>query len=188
MKKNKITKTISSLVETACKKKSNYFGYGIWSHHVVHVVTFSKQLAGKLDVDVETMELAALLHDYASIKDYKYYEDHHIHGAVFAEEILRKYHYPQEKIDVIKDAIVNHRGTKPGKRYTSAARILADADAMAHFVSLPSLFFLAFNSHKMDIDEAAIWLKGKLQRSWKKLSPQAKKMVRAKYYAALELF
>lgn len=187
MKKNTITKEISSLVEAACKRKSNYFGYGIWSHHIVHVVTFSKQLARKMDVDVETVELAALLHDYASIKDYKYYEDHHIHGARMAKEVLKKHNYPQEKVNVIADAILNHRGTKPGKRCTKTARILADADAMAHFVSIPSLYFLAFNSHKMGIDEATLWLKGKLERSWKKLSPRAKKMVREKYSAALEL-
>ncbi len=84
-----IISKISNLVETACKAKTNIFGYGIWSHHIVLVVKFSKILAEKLNADLQVVEIAALLHDYASIKNKDYYKDHHIHGAKEAETILK---------------------------------------------------------------------------------------------------
>ena len=42
-------------------------------------------LAKNFDADVEVVELAALLHDYAGIKNSIYSEEHHIYGAKFAE-------------------------------------------------------------------------------------------------------
>lgn len=72
---------IERIVEDACKSDSNAFGYGIWSHHIVYVVKYAKQLAEKLSADSEIVEIAALLHDYAGIKDSTMAEEHHIHGA-----------------------------------------------------------------------------------------------------------
>ncbi len=168
---------ISSLVEDACKKEANYFGYGIWRYHIVNVVKYAKLMADKIDADVEIVEIAALLHDYASIIDYNLYEDHHIHGATKSEELLQQFDYPQDKIDIIKNCIFSHRGSKVKSKNTNEALCVADADGMAHFDSVGSLFYLAFFSHKMNVDEANTWLLKKLERSWNKLSPEAKNII-----------
>lgn len=60
-----MTSTVRSIVEEACKKETNKYGYGIWSHHIVLVVKYGKLLAQKLEADPEIVEIAALLHDYA---------------------------------------------------------------------------------------------------------------------------
>jgi hypothetical protein len=39
----------------------------------------------------------------------------------------------------------------------------------------------------MGIDEGTAWLRAKLERSWKKLCPEAMEMVRDKYDAAMTL-
>lgn len=58
------------------KRKTNYFGYGAWTHHILHVVKYAKLMAKKLNADTEVVEIASLLHDYASIINYDFYEDH----------------------------------------------------------------------------------------------------------------
>jgi len=52
-------------------------------------VKWAKTLARKLNADEEIVEIAALLHDYASIVNINNYSDHHIRGAELAEEILK---------------------------------------------------------------------------------------------------
>jgi uncharacterized protein len=180
-------KEIAKIVETACKQETNYFGYDIWTHHILLVVKYAKLMAKKIGADEEIVEIAALLHDYAGIKDYKMYEDHHIHGANEAEKILKQFNYPSEKIEQVKHCIIAHRGSKAVQKMTKEALCLADADSMAHFDSISSLFHLAFFSHKMSIDEANTWLTQKLERSWHKLSPEAKEIIKDKYLASKTL-
>ena len=179
---------IEELVESACKKPTNHFGYGIWTHHILLVVKYSKLMAKKIGADEEIVEIASLLHDYAGIYDYKLHEDHHLYGAKFAEEILNKYNYPKDKIEKIKECILSHRGSKPKPKLSKESICVADADSMAHFDSIPSLFYMTFLSHKMNIDEASIWLMNKLGKSWAKLSPEAKEIIKDKYEASKVLF
>lgn len=178
-----IIEKISNIVEKACRNRNNYFGYGAWTHHILPVVKYAKLMAKKTGADEEIVEIAALLHDYASVKDRKLYKKHHIHGARLAEQLLKKYKYPPQKIGQIKHCIESHRGSMSARKLTKEALCIADADSMAHFDSISSLFYLAFFSHKMNIDDANDWLKQKLERSWKKLSPTAKEMIKDKYEA-----
>lgn len=176
-----IRKTIENLVKKECKKHSNIYGYDAWSHHIAFVVKFSKMLAKKLKADREIVELAALLHDFGSIKGD--YENHHISGTKEAEKILKRLNYPQDKIKKIKHCIYAHRASKSIKRNSVEAECVASADAMSHFKDISSLFSLVFVKYKMNIDEGTEYLKGKIERSWKKLNPEAKKIVENQYKA-----
>ena len=110
----------------------------------LNVVKYAKLMAKKRGADEEIVEIAALLHDYASIKDYKLYKHHHIHGAEEAEKILKTVNYPMEKIEQVKQCIMSHRGSKMVKKPTKESICLTDA--MAHFDSISSLFRLAFSA------------------------------------------
>lgn len=99
---------IEQIVEQACAADTNIFGYDIWTHHIRPVIQNAKQLAPRFNADPEIVELAALLHDYASIKDEALYADHHIHGPIEAEKLLKRFDYPKEKTEAIKDAIATH--------------------------------------------------------------------------------
>ena len=175
---------IRKLVETACKQPTNYFGYGSWTHHILPAVGYAKLMAKKTGADEEIIEIAALFHDYASVKDYGLYENHHIDSAGLAAGILKKFSYPENKIEQVRQCILGHRGSKAGRRATKEAQCVADGDAMVHFDSIPSLFYLAFFSHRMGIDGANSWLMQKLERSWSKLSPGAKEIVKDKHEAS----
>lgn len=180
-------KHIEEIVEDACRKETNVFGYGIWSHHIVFVKKYGGFLAEKYGADKEVVEIAALLHDYASIKDYSLTKNHHLHSASEAEKLLKSLGYPEEKISAIKDCIMTHRASVSIKRKSVEAICLASADAMAHIDQIPSLLYLAFVQHKMSIDEGIAWVTEKLERSWKKLCPFAKEIIEEKYVAAKTL-
>ena len=178
-----IIEEIRKLVEDACKKESNYFGYGAWSHHISKVVKYSKLLARKLNADEEICEIAALLHDYASVVNKDWYPEHHIYSAKLAEEILLKYNYPKEKLEVVKHCILSHRASKNIPQETLEAKIVASADSMAHFDNVNSLLYLAFVIHKKNIEDGTKWVLNKLERSYKKMIPEARKIIKEKYEA-----
>jgi len=184
MHSNEIPNQVKKIVEEACKKKSNPFGYGAWTHHVSSVAKYAKILARKHNADEEIVELAALLHDYAGILDKKMYYDHHIHGARIAGEILGRLGYPEEKIEQVKHCILAHRSSKNIKRETIEAEIIADADNLAHFGEIISLLYLVFVEHKKGIEEGSKWVLIKLERDWVQLSLEAKKIIKPKYDAA----
>jgi GNAT superfamily N-acetyltransferase len=176
---------IARMVEEACARESNIFGYGIWTHHIQPVVQNGRRLAELLGADAEIVELAAWLHDYASVKDAALYEDHHIHGAALAEAILQRHGYPRATIVRVRHCIEAHRGSAPRARRSLEAECLADADALTHIEQAPALLHLAFVNWGMGIDEGTAWVRAKLTRSWNKLSPPARELARAGYTAVM---
>lgn len=175
---------IEDLVEQACTAETNVFGEGIWSHHITEVVRNGQELAPRFDANPEVVELAALLHGYASIKDESMYAKHHIHGAHEAETVLTRLEYSDETIDAVKHCILTHRASAGDDPNTPEARCLASADAMAHIQQVPSLLYGAYAAREMDIDAGAEWVRSKIERSWQKLDPEARPLVREEYEAA----
>ena len=179
--------TLAEVVEKACKAESNIFGYGIWTHHILVVVEYGKQLAEVLDADADIIEIAALLHDYASIKDQAMYEHHHLHGPREAESLLQEHGYPPSIILAVKECIASHRASTSAEQRTKEAICLASADAMAHIAQIPSLLYLAYVQHQMAIDEGNKWVREKLKRSWDKLCPEGRELIQERYQSALKV-
>ena len=179
---------IEKIVENACKKKENVFGYGAWIYHISSVIKYSKLLAKKLNADTEIVVISALLHDYTSVLGKGDFKEHHITGAKEAEKLLKKFNYPKEKIEKVKHCILTHRGSTNLKRETIEAEIVASADAMAHFDNVAPLFHMVYAERKMEIDKGKEWLMAKFKRSWNKLLPEARDMVKDKYEAIKVLF
>jgi putative nucleotidyltransferase with HDIG domain len=154
-----------------------------WKYHIIPVVRYSKLLAKKIGGDEELVELAALLHDIGRIRFGG--ENHNISGIPEAEKILKELNYPQKIIDEIKHCIESHRGSKNIQTKTKTAKIVANADAMAHFDVVPALLAVALKNEDNNIEKAAEWLDAKIDRDWnKKLTlPEAKRMMKDKYRA-----
>lgn len=143
---------------------SNKFGIGVY-YHIESVVKNAKILAQKFGADEEVVIIAAWLHDIASITDYSLYEMHHIHGASIAEDILKQFDYEQEKINKVKECILNHRGSVSNDKLTIEEKCVADADAISHFDSIPSLLYLAYVNKHMNIKDGRNFVIEKLKRS-----------------------
>ena len=165
---------IKNIVKKECEKDN-----WSWDYHMVSVVKYANQLAEKLGADKEIVEISAWLHDITRLKGDP--ENHHISGHIEAEKILRELGYPQAKIDKVKHCINAHRGSQSIKRETIEAECVASADAMSHFDNVPALLYVAFVKKQMNIEEGKTWMRNKLERSWKKLIPEAKEIVSPKY-------
>lgn len=178
-----VIEKIKQIIRETCEAESNPHGLGALTHHIPLVAKCAKKLAKKLHADEEIVEIAAWLHDYASILNKDWIEDHHVHGAILARELLVKYKYSPEKIEIITDAIESHRGSKPGEHKTIESKIVASADAMSHIIDAYELLHYAYTLKKLDPDEGANWVARKIERSWKKMMPEAKEMVKDRYDA-----
>lgn len=183
---NKSRKKIYNLVKKACESPSNIFTAAL-DHHILAVVDHSLKLGKKMKADLKVLEIASLLHDYSSTLHTKYVAKHHIHSMKFAEKILKELNFPEKMIEHIKQCIFSHRGSIEIKRETMEAKILASADAMSHITNLASMFYLTYGVRKFKTKEGAEWLKGKLQRSWNKIMPEGKKMIKEDYIITIKI-
>lgn len=183
----KIIKDIYKEVEKRCMADTNAYGIGAWDHHIKLVYEIAINICEEYKADYNIVALAALLHDIASVTDKELTEEHHIHGAAIAEELLSKYDISKEQIEHIKKCILNHRGSRLVKKTTPEEICIADADAMAHFYSVPSLLRMVYVEKGLSIDEGAEFVYNKLERSYNKLSKKGKEIIKPKYEAAKEL-
>lgn len=163
-----------------CRKPSNKFGMGCY-YHIEAVVQNASLLAEKYGADEEVVMIAAWLHDIASVTDYALYKNHHIYGAEIAREILEKFYYEEEKIALVQSCIRNHRGSICNVKSSPEEICVADADAISHFDSTPSLLYMAYVEKGMSIEEGKEFVKGKLARSFRKLSAESQEYYKCKY-------
>jgi uncharacterized protein len=177
---------VKKISREACFAPENQFTSTVWHYHIIPVVEHSMKLGKKLKADLEVLELAAYLHDLAALLDAKMYKNHHVHGADLADEILARLEFPRFKINRIKSCILSHRGSVRRPRRTKEAKILASADAMAHITETVDIYYLTFGVHKYKTLEGARWMKGKFERSWKKIIPEGRKMVKRDYSVAIK--
>lgn len=109
------------------------------------------------------------------------YEEHHVYGAKIAEDILNELNYEDEKMELVQKCVFNHRGSVNLEKLSKEELCVADADAISHFDSVPSLLYLAYVERKMNIEEGVKFVKAKLERSYNKLSDESKFFYKEKY-------
>lgn len=182
-----VTEAVRARVEAACRAEANRFGYGIWTHHITVVVRYGHELSDLTGADREIVELAALLHDYAGIKDAALAPQHHLHGADEARRLLGSLSYPSDRAEHVAACILTHRASEGDEPGSLEARCLASADALAHLTQVPSLLKLVYAGKGLGVAEGAAWVRAKLERSYAKLMPQARALAEAPYRAALEV-
>ena len=184
--RNDILDNLQGEIYDRCRKQTNKFGMGCY-YHIVAVVKNAEILAEKYGADKEIVMIAAWLHDIASITDYSLYEQHHIHGAKMAYSILKEYDYDEQRIELVQECIKNHRGSVSLEKSSIEELCVADADAISHFDSVPSLLYLAYAQKGMGIEEGKEFVKSKLTRSFQKLSAESKKHYQNKFEKVMDV-
>lgn len=174
----RIIKEVKRLVKAANDAPTNKYSPSVWKYHLEIVAFYALKLAKKLKADLEIVELAAYLHDYAALLKRENAKKHHILGAQAAEKILSALGYPDDKTKSVAQCILCHRGSVKMKKPTIEAKIVASADAMSHFRCIPDMFYLAYNRHSLGSEEGAAWLKAKLLRSYDKMIPAGRKLIK----------
>lgn len=182
--KQKLIKIIYDEVKNRCMLPSNIYGTSTFEHHIELVYKIARDNSLVYNANKDIVSLAALLHDIAAITSKDYIEDHHIIGAQIAEELLQEYNLEKEELELIKKCILNHRGSKLSEKTTNEEICVADADAMAHFYGVASLFRMVYVEKNMSVDEGIEFVQKKLERSYNKLSEKGKEIIKPEYEAA----
>ncbi|MCK4997534.1 HD domain-containing protein [Candidatus Pacearchaeota archaeon] len=179
---------IRKFVEEECKKPdANYSN--AYKFHFISMHKIAKELAEKFSADVEVVEIAAWLHDIGAIVDGR--ENHHITGALIAEEKLRKLNYSEKNIEKVKECILNHRGSKEGenKRLSIESKIIAEADVLDAFDNIAKQFLVTLVYEKKSLEDAKISVLNKLKNKWNQLEFEgSKELIRSKFEAVILLF
>ncbi|MFH1978709.1 MAG: HD domain-containing protein [Candidatus Aenigmatarchaeota archaeon] len=181
---------VRKIVEKECTSKKDLYDIKNfnWDFHILIVVKYAKLLSKKLNSDEELAELGALLHDIGRVKfGGKYHEKT---GISEAEKILKDVGYSQDVINEIKHCVESHRGNENTPTKTTTAKIVANADALAHFDVIPLMLEIGIRKYNGDIRKGADWLYDKMKRNWdKKITlPEARELVKDKYEAFMILF
>ncbi len=181
-----VVEEVKKFVENECNKPTSKYGREPFDYHFSFVVKYAEELSNELGGDKEVILVSAWLHDIGSIIRGR--EDHHITGAEIAEKKLKEFGYPQEKIELVKKCILNHRGSKQNERLSIEEKIVAEADAMSNFDNLPGMFKAAFVYENKNQGEAKISVREKLERKWKKLHfDKSREILKPKYDSVMIL-
>lgn len=150
------------------------------------MVNYAEKLADELGGDKEIILIAAWLHDIGSMIYGR--KDHHITDARIAEKKLKELYFPDEKIELIKKCILNHRSSQQNMRNSIEEKIIAEADILSNFENIAGIFKAAFVYEDQNQGEAKDSVRQKLERKWKQLHfDNSKEIIRPKFEAAMLL-
>ena len=175
-----ITEKIKEELVKRCNIYNEKYGYDFWNEHIKYVVENSVKLAKKYGADIEIVELGALLHDIAMPSEIGPKEEHNVYGVQIADELLTKLNYPEDRKNRVKECVLRHRGDKDLPRNTIEEQCVADADVIAHFDCIPSLFNLAFGKTFLNksLQDGTEFVKKKLERDYRKLSDRTREILK----------
>jgi len=176
-------------VQEKCKNYDLLYGHtDVWKYHIKIVVENALVLAKMYGADEEIVEIAALLHDIASLEDFgKYEENHHIVGAEMAEDILNTYGLSSNKIELVKKCILNHRASKLNDKHSIEEICVADADAISHVLEVVELIVWKAKQ-SLNVEEISLFVKNKITKSYNKMSEKSKTFYRDKFERTISIF
>ncbi len=178
---SEIIEKVKEFVKKECNKNTSKYGNDVYDYHFVPMVKYAKKLAKKQEADIEIVELSGWLHDIGSI--IKGRKDHHLTGSEIAEKKLKELEYPNEKIEIVKKCILNHRGSRNDYRETKEEQVIAEADAMSNFEDITGLFKAAFLHENKSREEAKKSVLQKLENKYRQVSEENKKLIKPRYEA-----
>lgn len=171
---SKISKIKKLIKEESLKEK----GIPRWffSAHLEGVEKFAKILLKRFPAaNKEVVMLAVWLHDLQRIRGLK--GDHAKVGAGEAEKVLKSFKYPSHTVLAVKEVILTHCCDKNNLPRTVEGKILACADAMAHYIN--DFYLLVALTGKRNLSEYKDWALKKIKHDYtqKICFPFARKLI-----------
>lgn len=180
-----VSKMLQEIIDRSNKFEEQTMGtkdeYNIYREHIQYVYRYVCILSKNRDVDHEVLELSALLHDISMTDSSLDRSRHNELGAEIAQNLLRENNYPEDKIRFVKKCILNHSSKRAEFRTTEEEKILVDADALAHFDSINSLYSLAKNVIGLNDEDTLKFIQDKLTRDYNEISDNIKYLIQGKY-------
>jgi uncharacterized protein len=182
----KIVELIEQEVFNRCQKYKEKTGDDDWTH-TDKVTKYALKLAEMYNADKEIVALGALLHDISGPSEYGDTSDHHIYSSEIAESLLSELNYPNDRIEWVKNCVLNHRGSKANPKNTVEEECVADADALTHFDSIPSMFHFAYVTLNLSTEDGKERVKRKFENDYNKLSERTRELIKSKYNTMIDI-
>lgn len=134
---DKLDKVIK-IVKGLYAKKNPVIDWNEWvfEEHNKIVASWVEDISKKYEFDTESVLAAAYLHDLAYAWTSKNDPDLDEKSESKAREVLKEAAFPEDKITFIVDKIIHGHGMHDGKEPEQLeAKVLATADALAHFTT-----------------------------------------------------
>lgn len=163
------------------KTKGTKDEYNIYLEHIRYVYDYVIRISKDYDVDLEVLEISALLHDISMTDSSLDRANHNVYGSRITEELLRENGYPEDKIEFVKKCILNHSSSRAIYRTTLEEEILVTADGLSHFDSVSSLYSFFHNVKGYDEIDSLNCVKDKLTRDYNEIKDEFKYLVKDKY-------
>ena len=155
--------------------------YNIYREHIQYVYKYVVLLSKDKNVDKEVLELSALLHDISMTDMTLDRSRHNEFGADIAEQLLRESNYPEDKVQLVKNCILNHSKRRSEYRTTEEEQILVDADGLSHFDAIKKLYSLPSMVMGLSEEDSVRFVQDKLNGDYNELSDDLKYLVKDKY-------
>lgn len=155
--------------------------YNLWKEHIQYVYKYALLISNNKIVDKDVVELSAILHDISMTDNKLDRSKHNEYSAEMAEKLLSENKYPEDKIELVKKCILNHSSNRKEYRTTEEEDILVNADAMAHFDCIDSIYSLASNVMGLSEKDSVQFVKDKLTKDFNEISDEVKKHIIDKY-------
>ena len=177
---------IKNLVKNECFTLG-FIEKWFYSVHLLGVEKFAKELLKKLPkADKEIVLLGTWLHDLQRVRGIK--GNHAKIGAVEAEKVMKQFGYSEKTIKHVKEMILAHGCDTRLMLKTLEGKILASADAMAHYIN--DFYLTIATTGERDFESFKKWALEKLDRDYNKkiFFEFAKKMIEKRHKILLEVF
>ena len=159
--------------------------YNLYREHIQYVYNYVIMLSKDEDVDLEVLKLSALLHDISMTDINLDRDNHNEYSANIAVKYLKKYNYPQDKIDKVYTCILNHSSKRKNYRTTREEEILVNSDCLSHFDSINNLYNLAHNVIELNDEDSIKYVQDKLTRDYYELDDRLRILIYDKYMSAM---
>ena len=163
------------------KTKGTKDEYNLYNEHIQYVFKYVNILSKNKIVDLEVLQISALLHDISMTDISLDRSKHNEYGTSIAEELLINNNYPKEKIELVKKCIYNHSNKRKEYRTTIEEQILVDADSLSHFDNILSLYSLAHNEMNLNELDSIKFIQDKLTKDYNEITNETKIIIKEKY-------
>ncbi len=124
---------VKALYEAKNKNRAHWADW-LYPNHVVVVANFATELAARFGADSDLSRAAALLHDIADINMKREDKNHEQESLNIARKLLQDGGYSDDEVKIVVDDAIRFHSCHDGEKPESlAGKVLATADALAHF-------------------------------------------------------
>lgn len=162
---------VIEIVKGYYDKKNPVIDWNSWvlEGHVKAVARWVEDISKKYEFDKESSLAAAYLHDLAYAWTDKFDPDLDEKSETEARKVLKEASFPEEKITFIVDKIIHGHSLLDGKEPENIeAKVLASADALAHFTTDFYLVICWNNYLFKDLATYKKWVLEKIERDLNK--------------------